>query len=157
MEGVNGSSCCSCDPLQLRGAPRQFNRTPRAFRKNPERSSRPHTRSRSLVDGPPSPAPEEEPEDKFSLVRKSRYYEEVDEPVRVHAVSHVTSCESRPNRVHLFHQQPRRRSFTGTKALPHVVRPVEDVTEAELQRICYSVRDKVYNSSTVGSAGAHRV
>lgn len=53
----------------------------RSRRRNPERSSRPHTRSRTLVDGPPSPTPEEEPEDKFSLVRKSRYYEEDDEPV----------------------------------------------------------------------------
>lgn len=34
-----------------------------------------------MVEGPPSPAPEEEPEDKYSLVRKSRYYEEYDEPV----------------------------------------------------------------------------
>lgn len=50
-------------------------------RRNPERSARPHTRSRTLVDGPPSLTPEEEPEDKFSLVRKSRYYEEDDEPV----------------------------------------------------------------------------
>lgn len=45
--------------------------------------------------------------------------------------------------------QPRRRSFTGCKAIPHVVRPVEDITEMELQRICHNVREKVYNSSTV--------
>ncbi|KAG8000662.1 Cell division cycle-associated protein 7 [Nibea albiflora] len=82
----------------------------------------PH-RSRTLVDGPPSPAPEEEPEDKFSLVRKSRYFEEYDEP-------------------------PRRRSFNGTKAIPHVVRPVDEITELELDRICHNVREKVYNSST---------
>ncbi|TMS06862.1 Cell division cycle-associated protein 7 [Larimichthys crocea] len=89
-----------------------------------QRSSRPHTRSRTLVDGPPSPTPEEEPEDKFSLVRKSRYFEEYDEP------------------------QPRRRSFNGTKAIPHVVRPVDEITEMELDRICHNVREKVYNSST---------
>ncbi|KAM7407439.1 hypothetical protein PAMA_003253 [Pampus argenteus] len=97
--------------------------TPVACRRNPDRLSRPHTRSRTLVDGPPSPTPEEEPEDKFNLVRKSRYYVEEDEP-------------------------PRRRSFNGTKAIPHVVRPVEDITEAELQHICGNVREKVYNSST---------
>ncbi|XP_072300562.1 cell division cycle-associated protein 7a [Eucyclogobius newberryi] len=96
--------------------------TPRMLRKNPERLSRPHTRSRSLVDGPPSPAPEEEEEDKFSLVRKSRYYEEVDEP-------------------------PRRRTYSGMKALPHVVRPVEDITELELEHICNNVREKVYSQS----------
>ncbi|XP_026231428.1 cell division cycle-associated protein 7a [Anabas testudineus] len=106
-----------------RQAPRRSIKSPGACRRNPERLSRPHTRSRTLVDGPPSPTPEDEPEDKFSLVRKSRYYEEVDEPHR-------------------------RRSFNGTKAIPHVVRPVEDITEAELQNICHNVREKVYNSST---------
>ncbi|XP_039674196.1 cell division cycle-associated protein 7a [Perca fluviatilis] len=106
-----------------RQAPRRAMGTPRACRRNPERLSRPHTRSRSLVDGPPSPTPEEEPEDKFSLVRKNRYSEDYDEP-------------------------PRRRFFSGTKAIPHVVRPVDDITEVELQSICHNVREKVYNSST---------
>ncbi|XP_076603212.1 cell division cycle-associated protein 7a [Chaetodon auriga] len=104
-------------------APRRSLGTPGARRRNPERSSRPHTRSRTLVDGPPSPPPEEEPEDKYSLVRKSRYYEEYDEA-------------------------PRRRCFNGSKAIPHVVRPVDDITESELQNICLNVREKVYNSST---------
>ncbi|XP_059198943.1 cell division cycle-associated protein 7a [Centropristis striata] len=106
-----------------RQAPRRSMATPRALRRKSERLSRPHTRSRTLVDGPPSPPPEEEPEDKFSLVRKSRFYEEFDEP-------------------------PRRRSFTGMKAIPHVVRPVDDITELELQRICTNVREKVYNRDT---------
>ncbi|XP_023280330.1 cell division cycle-associated protein 7 [Seriola lalandi dorsalis] len=106
-----------------RQAPRRSMGTPVACRRKSERLSRPHTRSRTLVDGPPSPPPEEEPEDKFSLVRKSRFYEEEYEP-------------------------PRRRCFNGTKAIPHVVRPVEDITEAELQGICQNVREKVYNSST---------
>ncbi|XP_017278133.1 cell division cycle-associated protein 7a isoform X2 [Kryptolebias marmoratus] len=106
-----------------RVTPRRSVGTPRALRRNPERTSRPHTRSRSLVDGPPSPPPEDEPEDKFSLVRKSRYYEEVDEP-------------------------PRRQCFAGSKAIPHVVRPVEDIAEWELRKICQNVREKVYNSST---------
>ncbi|KAM9344373.1 cell division cycle-associated protein 7a [Pholidichthys leucotaenia] len=106
-----------------RQTPRRSMGTPGSRRRNPERLSRPHTRSRTLVDGPPSPPPEEEPEDKFSLVRKSRYYEEYDEP-------------------------PRRRSFNGPRSIPHVVRPVEEITELELQRICHNVREKVYNSST---------
>lgn len=106
-----------------RKPPRQSMGAPGVFRRNPERVSRPHTRSRSLVDGPPSPLAEEEQEDKFSLVRKSPYFEEVDEPVR-------------------------RRTYSGMKAIPHVVRPVEEVTEWELERICTNVREKVYNSST---------
>lgn len=67
--------------LQPRQAPRRSMGPPGVRRRNPERLSRPHTRSRTLVDGPPSPTPEEEPEDKFSLVRQSRYFEEYDEPV----------------------------------------------------------------------------
>ncbi|XP_034042326.1 cell division cycle-associated protein 7a [Thalassophryne amazonica] len=108
-----------------RQAPRRSMGTPAACRRNLERLSRPHTRSRTLVVGTASPTPEdeEESEDKFSLVRRSRYYEEVDEP-------------------------PRHRCYTGSKAIPHVVRPVEDITEVELQRICTNVREKVYNSST---------
>ncbi|XP_029315050.1 LOW QUALITY PROTEIN: cell division cycle-associated protein 7a [Cottoperca gobio] len=106
-----------------RRAPRRSMGTPGARRRNPQRLSRPHTRSRTLVDGPPSPTSEEEPEDKFSLVRQSPYYEEDDEP-------------------------PRRRYFNGTKAIPHLVRPVDDITEAELQGICQNARDKVYNSFT---------
>ncbi|XP_037645434.1 cell division cycle-associated protein 7a [Sebastes umbrosus] len=106
-----------------RQAPRRSMGPPGVRRRNPERLSRPHTRSRTLVDGPPSPTPEEEPEDKFSLVRQSRYFEEYDEP-------------------------PRRRTFNGTKTIPHVVRPVDDITESELQNICHNVREKVYNSST---------
>ncbi|KAM4608523.1 cell division cycle-associated protein 7a isoform 2-T2 [Polymixia lowei] len=112
-------------PATPRPTPRRSTGTPRALRRNPDRTSRPHTRSRTLVDGPPSPPSEEEPEDKFNLVRKSRYYEEVDEPA-----------------------QPRRRSYNGVMAIPHVVRPVEDITELELDRICHNVREKVYNSST---------
>ncbi|XP_068591268.1 cell division cycle-associated protein 7a [Cebidichthys violaceus] len=106
-----------------RQAPRCSAGTPGTRWRNSERLSRPHTRSRSQVDGPPSPTPEEEPEDDFSLVRQSRYFKEVDEP-------------------------PRRRSFYGAKAIPHVVRPVEDITETELQGICNNVREKVYNSSS---------
>lgn len=106
-----------------RQAPRRSMGTPVARRRNPERLSRPHTRSRTQVDGPPSPTLEEEAEDKFSLVRKSRFFEECDEP-------------------------PRRRFFNSQKAIQHVVRPVDEITETELQGICNNVREKVYNSST---------
>ncbi|KAM3607331.1 uncharacterized protein V6R79_005802 [Siganus canaliculatus] len=123
IPGLFPRRTASSGPMTPRQAPRRYTVTPGSRRKNPERSSRPHTRSRTLVDGPPSPAPEEEPEDKFSLVRKSSYYEEDDEP-------------------------PRRRFSNGAKAIPHVVRPVDEVTELELQRICHNVREKVYNSST---------
>lgn len=55
-----------------------------------------------------------------------------------------------PSLLFLLVSQPRRRTYNGTKTIPHVVRPVEEVTELELQRICSNVREKVYNSSTVG-------
>lgn len=92
-------------------------------RRTSERLLPPRTRSRSLVDGPPSPPPEEDIEDKFSLVRKRPNYEEDDEP-------------------------PRRMCYNRPRTLPHIIRPVEEITEWELQRICYNVREKVYNSST---------
>ncbi|XP_018584427.2 cell division cycle-associated protein 7a isoform X1 [Scleropages formosus] len=115
--------------LQSGNTPRRVPRQPKQAsgpcRRNPERTSRPYTRSRSLMDGPPSPTPEEDPEDRFSLVRRSRYYEEEDEP-----------------------QQPRRRNYNGALTIPHVVRPVDEVTQEELNNICFSVRDKVYNRAT---------
>ncbi|XP_027880212.1 cell division cycle-associated protein 7a isoform X1 [Xiphophorus couchianus] len=107
----------------LRQAPQRSPRKPWGVRRAPERLLPPRTRSRSQVDGPPSPPPEEDTEDKFSLVRKNPDYEEDDEP-------------------------PRRLCCNRQRTLPHVVRPVEEITELELQRICNNVREKVYNSST---------
>lgn len=102
-------------------------RTPRQFRRTiPVRTSRPHTRSRSMVEGPPSPVDDEEDDDKFSLVRRSRYYEEEDDEPR----------------------QPRRRSYNGIQGIPHTVRPVDDISQDELDLICTNVREKVYNSTT---------
>uniref|UniRef100_A0A3B5MQ60 Cell division cycle associated 7a n=1 Tax=Xiphophorus couchianus TaxID=32473 RepID=A0A3B5MQ60_9TELE len=109
--------------FQLRQAPQRSPRKPWGVRRAPERLLPPRTRSRSQVDGPPSPPPEEDTEDKFSLVRKNPDYEEDDEP-------------------------PRRLCCNRQRTLPHVVRPVEEITELELQRICNNVREKVYNSST---------
>ncbi|KAG2459501.1 CDCA7 protein, partial [Polypterus senegalus] len=92
-------------------------------RRNPERSSRIHTRSRSLIDGPPSPTPEEDSDDdKYSLVRRRKTWDDMAEP--------------------------RRRSSGGLMAIPHVVRPVEDITEMELDNICFNVREKLYNRET---------
>ncbi|KAL4656650.1 cell division cycle-associated protein 7 isoform X1 [Arapaima gigas] len=115
-------------PLQAGSTPKRVvhrtKQAPGPYRRNPERTSRPHTRSRSLVDGPPSPTPEEHPEDRFSLVRRGRYSEDDDDKL------------------------PRRRSYNGPLTIPHVVRPVEEITQEELSNICFSVRDKVYNRAT---------
>ncbi|XP_059355477.1 cell division cycle-associated protein 7-like [Carassius carassius] len=99
-----------------------------ARRRNPERTSRPHTRSRSLVDGPPSPAPEDDPEDKYSLVRRNRNDDDDDYDEE--------------------QREPRRRSYNSTLTIPHVVRPVEEITEAELDNICVNAREKIYNRAT---------
>uniref|UniRef100_A0A8C2YFA2 Cell division cycle associated 7 n=2 Tax=Coturnix japonica TaxID=93934 RepID=A0A8C2YFA2_COTJA len=96
-----------------------------ALRRNPDRSSRPHTRSRSLIEGPPTPLPEEEDDDRYLLVRRRRM---ADEDMEHDA-------------------QTPRRGHRGAMALPHIVRPVEEITEEELNNICGSVREKVYNRS----------
>ncbi|NXD13946.1 CDCA7 protein, partial [Nothocercus nigrocapillus] len=96
-----------------------------ALRRNPDRSSRPHTRSRSLIEGPPTPLPEEDDDDddRYFLVRRRKVSDE-----------------------YLEHEaQTPRRGHHGAMALPHVVRPVEEITEEELNNICGSAREKVYN------------
>ncbi|NXS59413.1 CDCA7 protein, partial [Brachypteracias leptosomus] len=99
-----------------------------ALRRNPDRSSRPHTRSRSLIEGPPSPLPEEEDDDPYILVRRRKMSDEYSE----HEV------------------RTPRRGHRGAMAFPHIVRPVEEITAEELDNICGSARDKVYNR-TMGS------
>lgn len=42
-----------------------------------------------------------------------------------------------------------RRGHRGAMAFPHVVRPVEDITAEELDNICGSAREKVYNRAMV--------
>ncbi|XP_069589268.1 cell division cycle-associated protein 7 [Ranitomeya imitator] len=122
------SSPCPFSPsLKLKRTPRTP-RTPGQMRRNPERGSRPHTRSRSLVDGPPSPTPDdddEEEDDRYYLIRKRKMYEESDED----------------------HYVPRFRR-QGSLTMPHVVRPVEDITQEELDGICVNGREKVYNRVT---------
>lgn len=46
--------------------------------------------------------------------------------------------------------QTPRRGHRGAMALPHIVRPVEEIAEEELSNICGSAREKVYNR-TMGS------
>ncbi|XP_016411547.1 cell division cycle-associated protein 7-like [Sinocyclocheilus rhinocerous] len=45
-------------------------------------------------------------------------------------------------------KEPRRRSYNSTLTIPHVVRPVEEITEAELDNICVNAREKIYNRAT---------
>ncbi|NWS32087.1 CDCA7 protein, partial [Polioptila caerulea] len=94
-----------------------------ALRRNPDRSSRPHTRSRSLIEGPPTPVPEEEDDDRYILVRRRKMSDEY--------LEHEANTP--------------RRGHRGAVAFPHIVRPVEDITAEELDNICGSAREKVYN------------
>ncbi|XP_024895257.1 cell division cycle-associated protein 7 isoform X2 [Pteropus alecto] len=96
-------------------------------RRNPERRARPLTRSRSRILGSLSSLPveeEEEEEDKYMLVRKRKsmdgYMNEDDMP---------------------------RGRRPGSMTLPHVIRPVEEITEDELENICNSSREKIYSRS----------
>ncbi|XP_059822654.1 cell division cycle-associated protein 7a isoform X4 [Hypanus sabinus] len=111
-------------PSKLKRPPRN-SFTENVSRQNPERSARPRTRSRSLVDGPPSPSFEQE--DNVSFMRKRKFldndFSEVDVPLR-------------------------RRSRPSVLAIPHVVRPVEDITQEELENISFSAKEKVYNRAT---------
>lgn len=119
--------------LSVQATPSKPKRQPRnsfiedVSRHNPERSARPRTRSRSLVDGPPSPSFEQE--DNVSFMRKRKFldndFSEVDVPLR-------------------------RRSRPSILAIPHVVRPVEDITQEELENISFSAKEKVYNRA-IGS------
>ncbi|XP_027445932.1 cell division cycle-associated protein 7 isoform X2 [Zalophus californianus] len=99
-----------------------------ASRRNPERRARPLTRSRSRILGSLSALPteeeEEEMEDKYMLVRKRKtmdnYMNEDDMP---------------------------RSRRAGSMTLPHIIRPVEEITEEELENICNNSREKIYNRS----------
>uniref|UniRef100_A0A8D0DXW1 Cell division cycle associated 7 n=1 Tax=Salvator merianae TaxID=96440 RepID=A0A8D0DXW1_SALMN len=108
---------------QRRSPRKSFPRS--ALRRNPERSSRPHTRSRSLIEGPPSPVLEKEDDDPYMLVRKN-------------ISDDISEDEA---------DTPRRRRSNGL-TLPHVIRPVDEITKEELDNICETVRDKVYNRVT---------
>nr|XP_056717442.1 cell division cycle-associated protein 7 [Euleptes europaea] len=114
------------DPLAIptRNSPkRSFPR--RSLRRNPERISRPHTRSRSLIEGHPSPVSGKEEDDPYALVRRKIpddfSEDEMDTP---------------------------RSRRSGAMTLPHIIRPVEEITQEELDNICETCRDKVYNRVT---------
>ncbi|KAM8791980.1 cell division cycle-associated protein 7 isoform 2-T2 [Rhynchonycteris naso] len=97
-------------------------------RRNPDRRTRPLTRSRSRILGSLSALPieeeEREEEDKYMLVRKRKtvdgYMNEDDMP---------------------------RGRRPGAMTLPHVIRPVEEITEDELENICNNSREKIYSRS----------
>ncbi|XP_075385660.1 cell division cycle-associated protein 7 isoform X1 [Tenrec ecaudatus] len=100
-----------------------------ASRRNPERRARPLTRSRSRILGFPDGLPteeeeEEEEDDKYLLVRKRK-------------VMHDYMNED---------DMPRNRR-PGPMTLPHVIRPVEEITTEELENICGNSREKIYNRS----------
>lgn len=42
-----------------------------------------------------------------------------------------------------------RRKRPSAMTLPHLIRPVKEITQEELDNICETVRDKVYNRVTV--------
>ncbi|XP_021094273.1 cell division cycle-associated protein 7 isoform X8 [Heterocephalus glaber] len=113
--------------------PRSQSKTPRrrtfpgvASRRNPERRARPLTRSRSRILGSLSALPteeeEEEEDDKYMLVRKRKALDALDDDI------------------------PRGRR-PGAMTLPHIIRPVEEITEDELENICSNSREKIYNRS----------
>lgn len=41
----------------------------------------------------------------------------------------------------------------GSMTLPHIIRPVEEVTEEEIRNICSNSREKIYNRSLVSAPG----
>ncbi|XP_036176144.1 cell division cycle-associated protein 7 isoform X3 [Myotis myotis] len=115
--------------------PRSQPKTPRrrtfpgvTSRRNPDRKARPLTRSRSRILGSrgalPTEEEEAEEEDKYMLVRKRKtmdgYLNDDDMP---------------------------RGRRPGSMTLPHVIRPVEEITEEELENICNNSREKIYSRS----------
>lgn len=49
-------------------------------------------------------------------------------------------------------QVPRRRGVArGNRSKPHVIRPVEEITEDDLELVADNMTEKVYNSVTVSS------
>ncbi|XP_041097601.1 cell division cycle-associated protein 7-like isoform X2 [Polyodon spathula] len=110
----------------VRGAPSKPKRAPQSSaagqggaRRNPERTSRRHTRSMGCADRTPSP-------DEQSALQRSIE----DELLEVRG-------------------SPRqRRAPRPSTAIPHVIRPVEDITEEELGMIAVNGAEKTYNRAT---------
>ncbi|XP_077010288.1 cell division cycle-associated protein 7 isoform X2 [Tamandua tetradactyla] len=100
-----------------------------AARRNPERRARPLTRSRSRVLRSLSALPTEEEEEE----------EEADKYVLVRKRKTMDGCRNEDD-------LPRNRR-PGSMSLPHIIRPVEEITEEELENICSNSREKIYNRS----------
>uniref|UniRef100_A0A8C5MB36 Zinc-finger domain-containing protein n=1 Tax=Leptobrachium leishanense TaxID=445787 RepID=A0A8C5MB36_9ANUR len=107
----------SSTPRTRRG-PRS--KTPQQQRRNPERATRRLTRSMGGVE-PASPETE----------RKRQLMNRLQEDL-------MAEEEATPRR--------RRSSRPSALIIPHVVRPVEEITQADLKKVADSVRDKVYHS-----------
>ncbi|NP_001405490.1 cell division cycle-associated protein 7 isoform c [Mus musculus] len=90
-----------------------------ATRRNPERRTRPLTRSRSRILGSLGALPTEEEEEEE---------------------------EEEEDKYMLDDDVPRSRR-PGSMTLPHIIRPVEEVTEEEIRNICSNSREKIYNRS----------
>uniref|UniRef100_A0A2K6SUX9 Cell division cycle associated 7 n=1 Tax=Saimiri boliviensis boliviensis TaxID=39432 RepID=A0A2K6SUX9_SAIBB len=100
-----------------------------ASRRNPEPRARPLTRSKSRilqsVDTLPMEEEEEEEEGKYMLVRKRKT---------------MDSCMNEDD-------MPRSRRSRSSLTLPHIIRPVEEITEEDLENLCSNSREKIYNLS----------
>lgn len=130
----------------LRGHRTKDSKSPRrrtfpgvASRRNPERRARPLTRSRSRILGslgalPTEEEEDEEEEDKYMLVRRRK------------SVDGYMNDDDVP-----------RSRRPGSMTLPHIIRPVEDVTEEEIRNICSNSREKIYNRSLVSAWVTSRV
>uniref|UniRef100_A0A2K5F516 Zinc-finger domain-containing protein n=1 Tax=Aotus nancymaae TaxID=37293 RepID=A0A2K5F516_AOTNA len=96
-----------------------------ASRRNPERRARPLTRSRSQILGSVDTLPMEEEEDTYMLVKKENTMD-----------SYMNEDD-----------MPRSRRSRSSLTLPHIIRPVEEITEEDLENICNNSREKIYNHS----------
>ncbi|XP_061688792.1 cell division cycle-associated protein 7-like isoform X2 [Syngnathoides biaculeatus] len=101
--------------------PKNKSRPPRSAReprKNPERASRRRTRSMGGCEDPPGPR-----EAELALSLEEELVE--------------------------VRQTPRRQSIPRpNRSLPHIIRPVDDISEKELQLVAHNMTDKVYNRIT---------
>ncbi|XP_004601220.2 cell division cycle-associated protein 7 isoform X1 [Sorex araneus] len=118
--------------------PRSQAKTPRRrtfsgviSRRHSERRVRPLTRARSRILGSLGVLPteeeeeEEEEEDKYMLVRRRK------------TMDAFMNDDDMP-----------RSRRPGSMTLPHIIRPVEEITEEELENICSNSREKIYSSSS---------
>ncbi|XP_068400007.1 cell division cycle-associated protein 7 isoform X2 [Eschrichtius robustus] len=106
-----------------------------ACRRNPERRARPLTRSRSQVLGSHSALPMEEDE------------EEEEEEEEEAADKYMLVRKRKPMAGYMNEDDMPRSRRPGSMTLPHIIRPVDEITEEELDNICNNSREKIYNRS----------